>query len=54
MVNKLSQTWKCYVRVHACRITHAIYNGNNNESIHIGDTVENSPNLSSSDSKNID
>ena len=43
-----------YVRVHACRITHAIDNDNNNGSNNIGDTAENAPNLSLSDSKNID
>ena len=45
---------KVFVRVHACRITHAIDNDDNNGSNNIGDTAENAPNLSSSDSKNID
>ena len=43
-----------YVRVHACRITHAIDNDDNNASNNIGDAAENAPNLSLSDSKNID
>ena len=43
-----------YVQVHACRITHAINNGNNNGIINIGDTAKNDPNLFLSDSKNID
>ena len=43
-----------YVRVHACRITNAIDNDNNNGRNDIGDTAENDPNFSLSDSKNID
>ena len=43
-----------YVRVHACGITHAIDNDDNDGGNNIGDTAENAPNLSLSDSKNID
>ena len=43
-----------YVHVHACRITHAIDNDDNNGSNNIGDAAENAPNLSLSDSKSID
>ena len=43
-----------YVCVHACRITHAIDNFDNNGSNNIGHTAENAPNLSLSNSKNID
>ena len=42
-----------YVRVQACRITNAKDNDDNNETNNIGDTAENAPNLSLSDSKNI-
>ena len=42
-----------YVRLHACRITHTIDTDDNNGSNNIGDTAENAPNLSLSDSKNI-
>ena len=43
-----------YVRVHACRITHAIDNDDDNGSNDIGDTAENAPNFSLSDFKNVD
>ena len=43
-----------YVHVHACGITHAIDNDDNNGSNNIGDAAENAPNLSLSDSKSID
>ena len=43
-----------YACVHACRISHAIDNDNNNGSNNIGHTAENAPNLYLSDSKNID
>ena len=43
-----------FVRVHACRITHGVDIDDNNGSNNIGDTAENAPNFSLSDSKNID
>ena len=43
-----------YVRVHACRITNAIDNDDNYGRNNIGDTAENAPDFSLSDSKNID
>ena len=43
-----------YVRVHACGITHAIDNDDNDGGNNLGDTAENAPNLSLNDSKNID
>ena len=49
----LAKHGSVYVHVHACRFTHAIDNDNNNRSNKIRDTAENAPNLSLSDSKNI-
>ena len=45
-VNKFqSSIESVYVRVHACRITHVIYDDNSGSN-NVGDTAENVPNLS--------
>ena len=44
---------EAFVFVHACRITPTTDNDHNNGSNNIGDTVENGPNLSFSNSKYI-
>ena len=54
MVNKFKSNMEVFVCVHACRITHAIDNYDNNGSNNIGHTAENASNLSLSNTKNID
>ena len=52
-VNKNSQRWKVYARVHVYRIIHAINNNDINSSVKLGDTSGKAPSLFLNDSKNV-
>ena len=52
-VNKNSQRWKVYARVHVYRIIHATNNNNINSGVKLGDTSEKAPSLFLNDSKNV-
>ena len=52
-VNKNSQRWKVYARVHVYRIIHAINNNDINSSVKLGDASEKAPSLFLNDSKNV-
>lgn len=52
-VNKNSQRWKVYARVHVYRIIHATNNNDINSSVKLGDTSEKAPSLFLNDSKNV-